>query len=191
MISQHFASLMGGTITVESQSGRGSRFIVRIPFRLSKQVFAPRHGGNVIHNFDLKNLSVPLSILAVDDNDDSRSLIGLFLRKLGHETVVANSGRDAIEKIKGGNFDIVLMDVQMPEMSGYEATAAIRDLADGKNLTPIVALTANAMTGDSDRAFKAGMDDYLSKPVDITALRDLLNRWAARIVSARNFDAGS
>ena len=124
-----------------------------------------------------------LKILTIDDNPDSRGLMGQILKRIGHETEFASCGREALELLKKADFDLVLMDVQMPEMNGYETTEKIRELPEPTCRVPVIALTANAMTGDSTRAFEAGMDDYLTKPVHLESLKVLLDRWAERMES--------
>jgi CheY-like chemotaxis protein len=98
-----------------------------------------------------------------------------MLEKNGHSVVVAGNGREALHALEGQEFDAVFMDVQMPEMDGFEATAAIRELERGtQRRLPIVALTAHAMTGDRDRCLAAGMDGYLTKPIDSAKLLQAL-----------------
>ena len=87
-------------------------------------------------------------------------------------------GLDAVDRVRSGRYDLVLMDCQMPEMDGYQATAQIRRLEVGKRHTNIVAVTANAMRGDREKCLKAGMDDYLSKPIQLAQLKSVLERWS-------------
>jgi len=123
-----------------------------------------------------------LRLLLAEDNLVNQRLVIRLLEKRGHEVVVANNGKEALRLLDesgGPPFDAVLMDVQMPEMDGYEATAAIRskDEVSG-NHTPIIAMTAHAMTGDSERCLEAGMDGYVSKPIRIEHLIGELRRCA-------------
>ncbi|MES2854222.1 MAG: PAS domain-containing protein, partial [Bdellovibrionota bacterium] len=188
MISKQLVSMMGGTIEVKSALGNGSTFSVQIPFRLSK-LKAEANRIRALAKIDpAPAVGSSLKILAIDDSKDSRELIGLFLKKLGHDATLAVDAHDALTKLTAGRFDIVLMDVQMPKMDGYEATAVIRKLEGPVSEIPVVALTANAMTGDSEKAFRAGMDDYLSKPIDIGALRELLSRWANRLKESKELN---
>ena len=118
----------------------------------------------------LEPIDVPLSagqrILVVEDNAVNQMLALRLLQKQGHTVTVAGTGLEAIEKAAAGNFDLILMDVQMPEMDGLQATAAIRQAEAGTGVhVPILAMTAHAMSGDRDRCLAAGMDGYLSKPV--------------------------
>jgi len=115
------------------------------------------------------------SILLVEDNPVNQEVTRSMLDLLGCRTVVAADGREAIEATDGKTYDLILMDCQMPEMDGYEATRVIRDRETSR--VPIIALTANAMSGASERCLEAGMDDYLSKPFSLQQLREILERW--------------
>jgi len=107
-----------------------------------------------------------LRILLAEDNHVNQILAVRLLEKRGHHVVVAGDGREALEKLKTADFDLVLMDVQMPVMGGFEATAAVREMekGTGKHI-PIVALTAHAVKGDRERCLAAGMDGYVGKPI--------------------------
>jgi CheY-like chemotaxis protein len=117
--------------------------------------------------------------LAVEDMKMNLILITKLLSKHGLHVDSAANGLIAVEKIKYQNYDIVFMDCQMPEMDGFEATAEIRknEKAQNRKHTAIVALTADAMTGDRDKCIKAGMDDYLNKPVRAKEIADMLTKW--------------
>jgi CheY-like chemotaxis protein len=131
---------------------------------------------------DIPVLATPsLRILLAEDNIINRELATGILTRRGHSLVHAVNGREAVDVACAGTFDLIFMDVQMPEMDGFEATRRIRALeqADGGHPTPIVAMTAHAMTGDRERCLAAGMDDYISKPLDKIALFALLARVAA------------
>jgi two-component system sensor histidine kinase/response regulator len=121
----------------------------------------------------------PLSVLLVEDNVVNQRVVMHFLKRMAFNAVVAENGREALELYLQGSFDVVLMDVQMPEMDGFEATRAIRsaDGAIGRH-TPIIALTAHAMRGDEERCLEAGMDGYLAKPLDLPNLARILERIA-------------
>ena len=103
-----------------------------------------------------------------------------MLEKLGCEVAVAADGREAVELSKQGTHHLVLMDCQMPELDGYEATAEIRRSDGAGRHLPIIALTANAMKGDREKCLAAGMDDYTSKPVQLETLKAVLERWRHR-----------
>ena len=122
-----------------------------------------------------------LRVLLAEDNAFNQKLAVRLLEKPGHSVTVANDGVQAVAAVKEGEFDVVLMDVQMPNMSGLEATAAIRALErdTGKHV-PIVAMTAHAMKGDQDRCLEAGMDAYVSKPIRPDHVMDVI----AQVTSA-------
>jgi CheY-like chemotaxis protein len=127
------------------------------------------------------NKTTPRTILLVEDNRLMQQVMIGFLENWGHDVRLANNGRAALEANEGEHFDLILMDVVMPEMDGLEATAAIRSRErGGVERTPIVALTAEALTGDRERCLAAGMDDYITKPVDPKALYALIERFPAR-----------
>ena len=118
--------------------------------------------------------SAPLEILLVEDNEVNRTLVRLVLQKVGHTITTAHNGREAIDAVEAGAFDLVLMDIQMPDMDGFEATAEIRrrEIASRRNRLPIIALTAHAMSGDRERCQRAGMDGYVTKPIQVAQLME-------------------
>ena len=120
---------------------------------------------------------IPLRILVVEDNLLNQKLVVLLLARMGYQAKVANNGLIAYELAKRESFDIIFMDVQMPEMNGIEATQAIL-LENLKNKAPrIIAVTANVMQGDRERCLQSGMVDYLAKPLKIHEIQDALERW--------------
>jgi two-component system sensor histidine kinase/response regulator len=118
-----------------------------------------------------------LRILLVEDNAVNQALAVRLLEKRGHTVTVAGNGKEALAALEGDSFDLVLMDIQMPEMDGFKATAAIRakEKSFGGHL-PVIAMTAHAMVGDRERCLNAGMDDYITKPIRPEGLDDLLKR---------------
>jgi two-component system sensor histidine kinase/response regulator len=120
------------------------------------------------------------TILLVEDNDINQLVGSKALAKLGYDVEIACDGREAVEAVKARRFDAVLMDCQMPEMDGYEATAEIRRLEGNTRRTPIIAMTAGAMDGDREACFAAGMDGYISKPVRLEAIASALDLWIGR-----------
>ncbi len=123
--------------------------------------------------------SMGCTVLLVEDNLVNQRLGIRLLQKLGCQVTIANNGLEAIEKWKRTDYDIVLMDCQMPEMDGYTATREIRKLEQDSQHVPIIAMTANAMPGDKEKCLEAGMDDFLSKPVDTAKLKDAIHLWFA------------
>ena len=121
-------------------------------------------------------------LLLVEDNVVNQKVAQLLLKKLGFQTDVASNGLEAIQLLQKYPYALVLMDCQMPEMDGYEATAQIRKSNNNtlNSKIPIIAMTANAMKGDRDKCIEAGMDDYLSKPVNPDRLADMLKKWLRR-----------
>jgi two-component system, sensor histidine kinase and response regulator len=126
--------------------------------------------------------SCSLRILVADNNAVNQAVASAMLRKRGHNVMAAADGRQALAVLDAVTIEIVFMDIHMPEMDGFAATAAIRERerATGQHM-PIVALTAHAMQGDRERFLDAGMDDYLSKPIRPHELDPILNGWMARL----------
>jgi CheY-like chemotaxis protein len=122
----------------------------------------------------------PLRILLADDNPVNCRIAVLMLEKAGHQIDVVNDGAEAIAAVRGKAYDLVLMDVQMPGVDGLEATRRIRALATEQAAVPVIAITANAMQGDDQRCFDAGMDDYISKPIDRARLLGKVIQWGYR-----------
>jgi hypothetical protein len=173
-ICARLVELMGGAIGVDSAGGRGSTFHFTARFGLAAgaaarppaaPAAAPRAGVR------------PLRVLLAEDNVINQRLTVRLLEKQGHTAVVATTGREALEVLREQAFDVVLMDVQMPDLGGLEAAAALRaaERGTGRHL-PVVALTAHAMKGDRERCLAAGMDDYLAKPIKPQELGDVLAR---------------
>ncbi len=167
-ISRQLVERMGGWLTAHSVPGEGSTFRAVLPVAVAEHVPEPeveRAGRTVFEG---------ARVLIVEDNPVNRLVVEKLLRAAEIETEAALDGRAGYEMTMGGDFDLVLMDCQMPVMDGYDATRALR--ATGYN-RPIVALTANAMEGDREKCLAAGMDDFLSKPLRRSALLAALHRW--------------
>lgn len=115
----------------------------------------------------------PRQILLVEDTPINQTLQSILLSRMGYEVTLASNGLEAIEAFTNSHFDLILMDIQMPEMGGIEATQLIRVMEKTKHLrrTPIIAVTANALKGDRERYFEAGMDGYVSKPLSMDSLK--------------------
>ena len=184
-ISARLVELMGGTIRMESEPGRGTKVYVSLPFEIRAALAIPTPLAVNDHPVDkavlvtrhtITEAHSPLHILVAEDNPVNRQLVMALLQKRGHTAVTAVNGREAIAAFTEGAFDLVLMDLQMPEMGGLEATAAIRNLeAVTGTHVPIIALTAHALKGDREICLDAGMDGYLTKPIDPKQLFALID----------------
>jgi CheY-like chemotaxis protein len=171
-ISARLASMMGGRISVESELGRGSRFCLFVrmealaPTIESDTIAVPESSSSEEALPREVTARRELHILLAEDNRVNQAVASRILAKLGHSLVIANNGLEAIEQLKQQAFDLVLMDVQMPEMDGILATKVIREHEKSTHdHIPIIAMTAHAMTGDRDRCLAAGMDGFVSKPI--------------------------
>lgn len=166
-ITKRLVEVMGGGIGVESRCGTGTRFWFDIPFR--KVV---RRGPAVSEACAERPTMArrPLHILLAEDNRINQMLVKTMLQKLGHTVVVANNGRVAVAAAEESEFDAVLMDMQMPDMDGEEATRAIRTMPPPKSRLPIIALTADAMVEHRERYLQAGVNELVPKPIDWDAL---------------------
>ena len=174
-ISKRIAETMGGRIGFESEPGKGSRFWVEIPLEEGEAPLeAPAATQEVAPRSDRR-----LRILVAEDNPVNQQVALGLLRKLGHSVDMVGDGAEAVAAVRQLPYDLVLMDVQMPEMDGLKATQAIRDLDSPAARTPIVAMTANAMRGDDRMCLDAGMDGYISKPIDRRKLEMVVASHAA------------
>jgi two-component system, sensor histidine kinase and response regulator len=167
-ISARLVAMMGGSIWVESEMGQGSRFHFTVRLRVSGERAESRLMFPLVEQ---PAQPKGLNILLAEDNRINQTVAKGLLERMGHSVVVAETGSGALLLLKTGSFDLILMDIQMPEMDGLTATARIRE---GETMTrtriPIIAMTAHAMKGDRERCLAAGMDGYISKPISASAL---------------------
>jgi signal transduction histidine kinase/AmiR/NasT family two-component response regulator len=182
-ISLRLVELMGGKIWVESEIGHGAKFHFTVNFRPSAQPFrAERKITGVAKDENRSRLR--LRVLLAEDNAVNQRLISRLLEKRGHEVDVVGNGLEALRALALNNYDLVLMDMQMPELDGLETTARIRTKeTDGDKHQLVVALTANAMSEDEERCRAAGMDGYLTKPIQVEKLDEVLEKCAGEIAA--------
>ncbi len=177
-ISTQLVVLMGGNIWVESALGHGSQFHFTASFGEARRVVEVV-SSSVPSQLAVSRTHRKLRVLLAEDNAVNQKIAIRVLEKHGHHVTVAANGRLALAALDQATFDVVLMDVQMPEMDGFESTAAIRNHErETGNHVPIIAMTAHAMPGDRERCIAAGMDSYIAKPLKAAELIDLLERFA-------------
>jgi PAS domain S-box-containing protein len=179
-IASTLVELMGGAITVDSAPGRGSTFDITIPAIPAPANVRTESAVSAEIAAAARRAAAPerlARVLVAEDNIVNQRVAAALLTKRGHSVTVVNNGREAVAALKREPFDLVLMDVQMPEMDGFEATAAIREMErDTGRRVRIVAMTAHAMSGDRERCLAAGMDGYLSKPIDQRSLFEVIEK---------------
>ena len=170
-ISRRLMMAMGGTLTLESEVGAGSVFraTVCLPLGTASELPARIAGGLIVRS------ERSLRILLAEDNPVNQKVAAALLAKMGHQVQIAENGARAVKALEAAEYDLVLMDCEMPEMDGYAATRAIRALAHRAHV-PIVAMTAYAMPEDRQRCLDAGMDDYIPKPISTERLAATIDR---------------
>jgi len=180
-ICKNMIEMQNGELLVESEEGKGSSFIIRLPYQIGIEAM---QDNEVKQEIDYKSLG-PRKVLVAEDVELNQFLARHILESWDFEVVIAGNGLEAIQQLGKEEFDCILMDVQMPEMDGIEATHRIRSLPDPvKANIPIIALTANALKGDSEKYLAAGMTDYLAKPFDEERLFRVISRNLTRIAPA-------
>ncbi|MEW6076978.1 MAG: PAS domain S-box protein [Thermodesulfobacteriota bacterium] len=174
-ITKRLVALLGGEIGLSSELGKGSTFWFVMPFE--KQIRQPPVRENVSVPGNIPDRRSPLNILIVEDNPISLKVIAQMVEKLGHSFSIALNGAEAVEAFNGQEFDLVLMDIQMPVMDGITATRRIHAMQrESGRRVPVIALTANAMVGDRERILGQGLDDYVAKPLKLDTLKAVIQR---------------
>ncbi len=194
-ISKQLAALIGGELTVKSTPGMGATFTLLLPFdtvtetlqkddAIPKDVAVSKGEENPTGNRAKQNTTASLYILVAEDNTVNQKLMASVLSRVGHRVSLANNGAQALERFKEEKFDVVLMDVQMPVVDGLEAARQIREFeanSESHSRTPIIAITAHAFAGDKEQCLAAGMDAYISKPLDFDEFYETLHGVVAQV----------
>jgi CheY-like chemotaxis protein len=171
-ICKQLVDLMGGEIALDSDPRTGSRFW----FTVRCQIAQPQRSADGLGLTGVARPRRGLRILVAEDNQVNQLLVSALLRRLGCQVDLVSNGLEAISAVQRIPYDLILMDVQMPEMDGIAASQAIRRLPGEVRRIPIVALTANAMAGQREEYIEAGMDEYVSKPIDMAQLMGAMTR---------------
>ncbi len=179
-ICKHLAELMGGVIRAESKEGTGSIFYFELPFTIDESQLSPALPAQQKPTFPTADGLRPLHLLLADDNDMNRVATSQLLKRRGHTVDCAENGKQAVDMSAATLYDAILMDVQMPEMDGVEATRIIRQRESGSGEhNMLIALTANALSGDRELFLDQGFDGYVAKPIRVDALIDELKKLVA------------
>ena len=193
-ICEELVRLMRGRIWVTSEVGLGSAFHFTLPLQIAARqdcstAAATDHDAISISSASERDNRI--RILLAEDNEINQKVVSNRLRKWNHDLTIVSDGQKAVEAFQAGSFDLILMDLQMPVMSGLEATQEIRRIENSRQQHPIriVALTAHAMRGDREKCLQAGMNGYLSKPVDVLALADLIGNFREKPAEQSGSDA--
>ncbi len=194
-ISRQLVELMGGELEVTSREGEGSVFSFTARFTLIQTgevaLLAEEHVNELIkHSVAYSEQRGKYKILVVEDNPINQRVAGALLEKAGFSFTLVESGYEALQRLENEPYDLVLMDCQMPGLDGYETTSLIRsaNVAVIRNDMPIIAMTANALEGDREKCLEAGMDDYIAKPIELSQLIPLIEKWLPSANFISNFE---
>lgn len=191
-ICRRIVQTMGGEIGVESELGQGSTFWFRVPLRIAdgtteipptpETIILPRPLAPVVSKSAIR-------ILIVEDYDDNRDILLVLLEEMGYKADCVTNGQEFLDRIAEQDYDIILMDCQMPILDGYEATRRLRQREAGEKHAIVIGLTAHAMEGDRQKCLDAGMDDYISKPIEAEMFSTLLLSWAPLAANDENSES--
>jgi CheY-like chemotaxis protein len=181
-ITKQLAKLLGGKVTMVSEASKGSVFTLTISagVDITSQPSFDKYGyaGELHEQVEDPEHQFSGEVLVAEDCKNNQALIKLLLERTGLKVTIAEDGVQAVEQAKSRSFDIIFMDIQMPNMNGYDATKILRK--EGLQ-TPIIALTAHAIKGDDEKCITAGCDDYLSKPINRTELYDIVSKYLSSV----------
>ncbi|KZL92331.1 response regulator [Clostridium magnum] len=178
-ISKQLVEKMGGSIFVESTKGAGSVFRFTSKLKVSEEKVYDKEAKETFVKID----STSLRVLLVEDDTVNQLVISEILKSVGHGITIANNGKEALELLQQNQYDIIFMDIEMPLMNGITATKFIREKEElSKNHVPVIAITAHALKGDREKFLRYGMDDYISKPIDIENFYKVLNKFSSKSI---------
>jgi CheY-like chemotaxis protein len=173
-IVKQLVELQGGTLSLESKPGKGSEFIIQMEYKLPDE---EKMLSDALAAAEMNTVSLnEVKVLIAEDNPMNQQLIKHLMKNWVIDHTIVNNGAEAVEALKHENFNIVLMDIQMPEMDGYTATTVIRK--ELKLQIPIIAMTAHAMMGEKEKCLQLGMNDYISKPLKETILYNIIAQYS-------------
>ena len=173
-IVKQLVELQGGSLTMKSETGKGSEFIVDIEYKLPDE---EKMLSDALAAAEINTVSFSeVKVLIAEDNPMNQQLIKHLMKNWAIKHTVVSNGLEAIEALRKENFSLILMDIQMPDMDGYTATAVIR--AELQSQIPIIAMTAHAMMGEKEKCIQLGMNDYISKPLKETVLYNIIAQYS-------------
>ena len=178
-ISSKIIELMGGRISLDSHVNQGSTFTISLPLILKEDKFSNREKIKTATTEEIDEADVDTNkkIIIVEDDEINAELLTLMLNKIGYNTDIAENGMVFLEMMNKNDYDLILMDCQMPVLNGYAATKQYRASENTNTHIPIIAVTANAMKADREKCLESGMDDYVAKPVQSNRLKKVIQHW--------------